>query len=183
VRLNAYLNAIPFYEKLGFRREYEVVRWHGAPGTPGGLGAVRPVRLDDLEALASWDETSFGANRRPLLDRLADEVPSTFLISERRGAVQGYIVGNPSGDSCEIGPWTVAPGRPLTARDLFHGVVLAAGVSEVAFSGPSRNEDLLEWVRALRFQEVFRALRMVWGTDEFAGDPRGVWALGGLEKG
>ena len=183
VRLNAYLNAIPFYERLGFRREYEVIRWHGPPGTRGGLGTVRPVRLDDLEALARWDQTYFGANRRALLDRLVDEVPATFLIAERRGAIQGVIVGNPSGEACEIGPWVVAPGRETVARDLFHTVVLAAGVSEVAFSGPSANDALLEFVRGLRFAEVFRALRMVWGTDEFAGDPRGIWGVGGLEKG
>jgi hypothetical protein len=30
---------------------------------------------------------------------------------------------------------------------------------------------------------VFRALRMRWGADDFAGDPRGIWSLGGLEKG
>ena len=183
MRLNAYLHAIPFYERVGFRREYEVIRWHGPPGTRGGLGTVRPVRLDDLEALARWDQTYFGANRRALLDRLVDEVPATFLIAERRGAIQGVIVGNPSGEACEIGPWVVAPGRETVARDLFHTVVLAAGVSEVAFSGPSANDALLEFVRGLRFAEVFRALRMVWGTDEFAGDPRGIWGVGGLEKG
>src|SRR5207253_8093395 len=33
VRLNAYLNAIPFYERLGFQREYEVVRWTGTAET------------------------------------------------------------------------------------------------------------------------------------------------------
>jgi len=30
---------------------------------------------------------------------------------------------------------------------------------------------------------VFRALRMWWGANEFAGDPAGIWAVGGLEKG
>jgi hypothetical protein len=60
---------------------------------------------------------------------------------------------------------------------------MAAGASEVAFSGPVRNEALLAFVRERRLPEAFRALRMVWGTDEFSGDPRGIWGLGGLEKG
>src|SRR5207253_2945 len=105
VRLNAYLNAIPFYERLGFQREYEVIRWTGSTAT-GRARGVRPLRL-----------------------------------------------------------------------------VAAAGTTDVAFSGPSTNEALLEFVRDRGFEEVFRALRMRWGADEFAGDPRGVWALGGLEKG
>jgi predicted N-acetyltransferase YhbS len=182
VRLNAYLDAIPFYEKLGFRREYEVIRWHGAAVT-GRLQRIRPVRFDDLETLSQFDETYFGANRGILLERLAEEFPATFLVSERRGDLRGFIVGSPSGDSCEIGPWTVRPESGTAALDLFGALLLAAGASEVAFAGPSRNEALLKFVRGLGVSEVFRALRMAWGADEFAGDPEGIWALGGLEKG
>ena len=182
VRLNAYLNAIPFYERLGFQREYEVIRWTGSTAT-GRARGVRPLRLDDLDGLARFDATYFGANRRALLDLLAEEVPSTFLVAESRGSIRGFLVGNPGGDSCEIGPWVVAPGRGSVSQDLYRGLVVAAGTADVAFSGPSTNEALLEFVRDRGFEEVFRALRMRWGADEFAGDPRGVWALGGLEKG
>ena len=182
VRLNAYLNAIPFYERLGFQREYEVVRWTG-PTRTGRARGVRPVRLDDLDGLARFDATYFGANRRPLLDLLAEEVPSTFLVAESRGSIRGFLAGNPGGDTCEIGPWVVAPESGPVAGDLYRGLVAAAGTTDVAFSGPSTNEALLEFVRDQGFEEVFRALRMRWGPDEFAGDPRGIWALGGLEKG
>ena len=182
VRLNAYLNAIPFYERLGFQREYEVVRWTGST-TTGRSRGVRPVRLEDLDELARVDATYFGANRRPLLEVLAEEVPSTFLIGEHRGSIRGFLIGNPGGESCEIGPWVVAPESGPIAGDLYRGLVAAAGTAEVAFSGPSKNEALLEFVRSQGFGEVFRALRMRWGADEFAGDPRGIWALGGLEKG
>jgi hypothetical protein len=67
--------------------------------------------------------------------------------------------------------------------DLFGALVVVAGASEVAFSGPSRNEALLKFVRGLGVSEAFRALRMSWGADAFAGEPEGIWALGGLEKG
>ncbi len=126
VRLNAYLDAIPFYEKLGFRREYEVIRWHGDAVT-GRMQGVRPVRFDDLEPLSRFDERYFGANRRVLLERLADEFPSTFLVSEHRGLLRGFIVGNASGDSCEVGPWVVRPGSGLAATDLFGALVVRAG--------------------------------------------------------
>jgi predicted N-acetyltransferase YhbS len=182
VRLNAYLDALPFYEKLGFRREYEVIRWHGAAVT-GRMQGVRPVRFDDLDSLSRFDERYFGADRRVLLERLADELPSTFLMSEHRGILRGFIVGNPSGDSCEIGPWVTRPDLGSAAVDLFGALVVAAGASEVAFSGPSRNQALMKFVGGLGLSEAFRALRMAWGADEFAGDPEGIWALGGLEKG
>lgn len=183
VRLNAYLNAIPFYERLGFHGEYEVIRWHGHAVARGKVRGIRPIRRDDLPGLARMDATYFGANRHTLLTRLAGEFSPTFLVAERGGRTRGFIVGNPSGDACEIGPWVVEPQADTIAEDLYRALIEAAGSSEVAFSGPSRNPALLEFVREAGFKEVFRALRMWWGTDALAGDPAGIWAAGGLEKG
>jgi ribosomal protein S18 acetylase RimI-like enzyme len=182
VRLNAYLRAIPFYERLGFHREYEVVRWRG-PAEIGRIRGIRPVRREDLDRIALLDATYFGASRGRLLDRLSEEFASTFLLAESRGRIRGFIVGNPSGDSCEIGPWVVEPGSEEIAGDLFRGLVAAAGVSEIAFNGPTANEALLDFVKSRRTAQAFRALRMWWGANDFAGDPRGIWGLAGLEKG
>ncbi len=183
VRLYAYPNAVRFYERLGFHAEYEVIRWHGGAEAEGRVRGVRAMRPADLDGLAHLDAVYFGANRRSLLSRLAEEFSSTFLVAERAGRIRGFIVGNPGGTSCEIGPWVVEPTPIGTARDLVNGLVGAAGVSEVVLSGPSRNGALLEFVHERGFREVFRALRMWWGADEFRGDPKGVWAVGGLEKG
>ena len=182
VRLYAYLRAIPFYERLGFHGEYEVVRWDGTAEV-GRIHGIRPIRRDDLPAIARMDAAFFGANRLRLLGRLSEEFSSTFLVAESRGRIRGFIVGSPSEDACEVGPWVVEPGDEPVAVDLFRALVAAAGVSEIAFSGPTTNEALKEFVQARQFREVFRALRMWWRSNDFAGDPRGVWGLAGLEKG
>ncbi len=182
VRLNAYLHAVPFYEDLGFHAEYEVIRWHGS-ARPGTATGVRPVRSADLPALARFDAAFFGADRKPLLARLAEEFPDAFLVAERGGQIRGYVVGNPGDESCEIGPWVAEPLASEVAPHLFRGLVTASGMPSVAFSGPSRNDELLAFVRGGRYEEVFRTLRMRWGADDFSGNPAGIWALGGLEKG
>jgi len=183
VRLYAYLNAVRFYERLGFQAEYEVVRWHGGATAGAGQPGVRPVRRADLDGLVRMDATYFGSDRRALITRLAKEFANTFLVAERAGHVRGFIVGNASGTSCEIGPWVVEPTSRDAAQNLFTALVGAAGISEVAFGGPSRNGALLEFVQGRGFNEVFRSLRMRWGADELPGNPEGIWALGGLEKG
>src|SRR2546426_4380027 len=168
VRLNAYLNAIPFYERLGFHGEYEVIRWHGPAGAGGErVRGVRPVRPADLTGLAQMDAKYFGANRQILFARLAEEFSGTFLVAERGGRLSGLIVGNPSGDSCEIGPWVVEPGSGRIAEDLYQALINSAGASEGAFSGPSRNPALLEFGHKTRFKEEVRALRMRGGGNEF----------------
>jgi len=183
VRLYAYLNAVRFYERLGFHAEYEVVRWHGVAKAEAGHSGVRPMRPADVEGLARMDGTYFGSDRRALITRLAKEFASTFFIAERADGLRGFIVGSPSGISCEIGPWVVERTSKDTAQHLFNALIRATGASEIALSGPSPNGALLDFVQAHRFSEVFRALQMRWGADEFRGDPLGLWAFGGLEKG
>jgi ribosomal protein S18 acetylase RimI-like enzyme len=183
VRLNAYLNAVRFYERLGFHGEYEVIRWHGAAAKGGRTREVRRVRPEDIPALVRFDVRYFGADRQLLLERLVEEFPRTFLVAEREGRPSGFIVGSVSDRSCEIGPWVVEPGSRDVAEQLFQSLVHIAAASQVAFSGPSPNADLVEFVREHGFAEVFRALRMWYGANDFAGEPRGIWAAGGLEKG
>lgn len=182
VRLNAYLNVVKFYERLGFSGEYEVVRWR-ARASPATRGNVILASPRDAEALAAFDAPQFGASRRPLLERLIREFPDTFLVARDAGGIVGYLVGSPYDGACEIGPWVVLPGRRDVARDLFDDLVRAVGPREYAFSGPSVNPDLIRFVREAGFAEVFRTLRMWWGADRDSGVSSAIWAAGGLEKG
>ncbi len=182
VRLNAYLNVIPFYEKLGFHAEYHVVRWK-ADVSLGSSGHAVRATPDDLDRLVSFDARYFGAPRKSLLERLLHEYPRTFLVASEGPQVVGYVVGSPYDHACEIGPWVVAPGRAQVARDLFGALVVAVGPREYAFSGPEPNEALAAFARDAGFHESFKTLRMWWGQDLYPGNPRGVWAAAGLEKG
>ncbi len=182
VRLNAYLNVVPFYERLGFRGEYEVVRWSGR-ATGGTSPEVRPVGRGEVSRVAAFDAPFFGASRKALLDRLSREMPDTFLVAADRGRILGYIVGSLSGEACEIGPWVTAAGHPDLARRLFQNLTVVAGAQEYAFSGPVHNPDLVRFAQEGGFREAFRTLRMWWGKDRFPGDPAGLWAAAGLEKG
>lgn len=182
VRLNAYLNVIPFYERLGFHAEYDVIRWHGRLG-PGPSGRATLASPDDLDRLVSFDARFFGAPRKALLARLLDEYPETFLLVSEGAQVLGYIVGSPNEQACEIGPWLAAPGRPQVARELFRTLLAKVGPREYAFSGPEPNSDLTSFANEAGFAEAFRTRRMWWGQNLYPGDPRAVWAAAGLEKG
>lgn len=182
VRLNAYLDVVKFYERLGFHREYEVVRWRGSP-EGRQVDSVRAARPEQIETLTAFDSPLFGASRRALLERLLAENPDTFLVAQDDAGILGYVVGSPFSGACEIGPWVVAPGHPEVARNLFDALVHRVGPREYSFSGPERNSDLLRFVRDAGFTEVFHTLRMWWGHDLYPGEPSGLWAAAGLEKG
>ncbi len=182
VRLNAYTNVIAFYEKLGFHREYEVIRWHGKPSA-AKAGRASLATPEDLDRLVSFDARFFGAPRKALLARLLDELPDTVLMVSQGPEVLGYLVGSPYDGACEVGPWVVAPGHPEVAQALFGSLAARIGPREYAFSGPERNPDSLRFAADAGFTEAFRTLRMWWGQDLYPGNPAGVWAAAGLEKG
>ncbi len=182
VRLNAYLDVVRFYERLGFHGEYEVIRWR-TTATPGKVGSAELARAADVDDLASFDARFFGADRGALLERLLQENPATFLVAREGSEIRGYLVGSPFDGACEVGPWVVAPGRPDIARNLFQALVNTVGPREYSFSGPERNPDLVRFVRERGSVEVFHTLRMWWGKNLCPGDPAGLWAAGGLEKG
>lgn len=182
-RLNAYLNVVPFYERLGFHGEYENVRYHGNVAASGTPGAGRPATPEDLAAIAHFDSFYFGASRGRLLARLFQEFPKNFLVVRDEGGVRGYIVANADGGSAEIGPWVANPTMPEVAGDLLHTLLARLGPTRIAFTAPTPNEHHVRLAGELRLEPAFRTLRMYRGRDAYHGLPQGIFALAGLEKG
>jgi len=184
VRLNAYLHVVPWYERLGFRGEYENVRYHGrATGAGTVAETIRTMRADEVSHLSDFDSTFFGANRRALLSRLQAEFVANFLVARDKDGIRGYIVANANGGSAELGPWVVDPAAPETAGHLLHALLSRLGPTQIAFAVPTRNEHHGRMAQELRLEVAFRTLRMYRGRDAHRGDPQGIFALAGLEKG
>ncbi len=182
-RLNAYLNVVPFYERLGFRGEYENVRYQGNVRASGIPGAGRPATPDDLPAIAHFDSFYFGASRERLLARLLQEFPQHFLVSRDEGGIRGYIVANADAGAAEIGPWVANPTMPDVGGDLLHGLLSRLGPTRIGLTAPTPNDHHERMAGERRLETAFRTLRMYRGRDGYHGLPRGIFALAGLEKG
>ena len=182
-RLNAYLNVIPFYERLGFHGEYENIRYHGRVTASGVPGVSRLATTEDLSAIAHFDSFYFGTPRERLLARLFEEFPANFLVARDEGGVRGYVVANADGGAAEIGPWVVNPTMPEVAGDLLHTLLGRLGPTQIAFTAPTPNEHHERMAAELRLETAFRTLRMYRGRDAYHGLPKGIFALAGLEKG
>ncbi|MBI4415872.1 MAG: GNAT family N-acetyltransferase [Euryarchaeota archaeon] len=181
VRLNAYTHVIPFYERLGFRQEFENRRYAGRSegwGVPG----VRLAREDDLEGMARLDREYFGADRSRLLRRLLHEFPKSSLVLDDGGDIVTYAFGNTSGESCEIGPFVCAPERAAQAEALLNAM-LGLVDAPCAFSLPAVNAKGVAAAERGGLRQAFRTVRMVRGSPAHGGRPDGIFALAGLEKG
>ncbi len=181
VRLNAYLNVVSFYERLGFRSEFENVRFAGSTEGYGSPG-VRLMRGDDLAAVAELDQKYFGANRRRLHARLFEEFPGTALVVDDGGDIVAYAFGNPSPESCEIGPCVCPPEHPAAAEAVVRSMLGIVG-TPCSLTLPAPNLAGVDAAKRAGLHETFRTMRMVRGSKDFGGEPRGIFALAGLEKG
>ena len=179
-RLNSYLNVVEFYRRLGFRGETENARCSGSG--MGGFSGGRARPVEELGSIEAFDTRFFGAYRGTLLRDLQHDPTATLLMVEREGRPLGYIAFTAAGDECEIGPWIVEPGEPVAAATLLEEAVAASGARSFSLTCPLANAAAAEALAAQGFEERFRTLRMTRGRP-VREDLRGIWALGGLEKG
>ncbi len=181
-RLNAYLHVVPFYMELGYRGEFENIRFWGKGRGRVFPGATRATP-GDLKALSDFDAPYFGASRSKVLELLLRDYPEGFLLTKDGGDVIGYIVAASTAQAVEIGPWVVDPRHPKVAEGLLlHALALSRGRS-VGMTVPVANAAAVTLAHAHSLEESFRTLRMYRGSRSHGGDPKGYFALAGMEKG
>jgi GNAT superfamily N-acetyltransferase len=105
--LNATAEALRLYVSLGFTLKKAVHQRQGTatapPSAPLPTGAdLRPLEPGDLAALAALDRRAFGADRSPLIARLAEV--SSGLVLSREGRIQAFSMCRPFGRGHVVGP-------------------------------------------------------------------------------
>jgi GNAT superfamily N-acetyltransferase len=93
----------PVYDRLGFR---EQTRYHmfgaeplGTAPTPPAGSTLRPVRPNDIDALATLDRLATGEDRRPLVERYAD---GGWLIESDGRLHGGFLLPTVRGNAALI---------------------------------------------------------------------------------
>ena len=92
------------YETLGFRLRDRVERWGGRASTYLGPRARR-LRAADVEAVLALDAELSRLPRAHILRHLLAEFPKLAWVDERRGELEGYLLGQQRGRTVHLGPW------------------------------------------------------------------------------
>lgn len=184
IRLYSVLPAVTLYRRLGFTDDYTVTSWTGsAPGTRALI--PRDARLatrDDLDAIAAFDRTRFGADRRHVLAALMAEDPDAAFVVTGPGGIRAYAIAKRAQNGGEIGPVMAVPGDTQAAEAALDAALgsMDPGPVEVAF--PDSNGTARTLLEARGFRPAFRTLTMTRGAP-IRDTPASVIAVAGLEKG
>ena len=152
-------------QDLGFRAIDTVDRHAGPFAAPPGARAIGRVRLasgSDLAALAAFDRQIFGADRRPVLNRLLGFSERVLIAEHDDGSLAGFAGAWRNEADLVVGPLVAAD--VAAARSLITtGALAADGPVRVDIRGC--HADLANWATGRGLIRCGHATLMVRGGD------------------
>lgn len=102
--LDGDLNAVPYYEAVGFKKIGRSLRFRGR--LQGKTHSdVRPLRPTDMDVICARDLEFFGDDRSFFLRRFAALYPELGFVRENRDGICAYIMAKPGQELLAVGPW------------------------------------------------------------------------------
>ena len=182
VYLDGDLEAVPFYERMGFRKITRSLRFVGSLRGAAGPG-VRPARLADTRRICEIDRELFGDDRAFFIEHRLVAHPDLCFVSETAGEVSGFIMARPGVGVLSVGPWT-AGRSDHEAVGLLETLASAPVAGRLRMGVLEMNSRALNLVRSMRvFKEETPSWRMVLGPDERLAFHEDLIAIGSAAKG
>jgi predicted N-acetyltransferase YhbS len=122
IRLDATPMGLPLYARLGFAEQFVLARHAGIAQSHSALSdCVRPISLDECDALAQLDQQVTATDRRRLLQQLFGKRTEETRVMRNADGVCGFLTARPGHRAVQIGP-CIADARagPALFADAFH---------------------------------------------------------------
>ncbi len=172
------------YRRMGFEDVYTITRMRAAAPAalqvPPDAPSVRPMRPEDLAAVATFDAPAFGADRSGFLAGLFRRAPGLAFVAERRGSLAGYVLARDGRTATQIGP---AVARDADTATALVAAVRAACDGPALVDVPDRHGALHGALLAAGFAAERPFTRMLLGHQAPLDRPERVFALAGPEFG
>lgn len=160
VGIYANVDKVPFYEKLGFKGDFEFVVLKGRGYSSPTAAKLKQAGKGDIQEIVRFDELCFGASRRKLLEQVLTNPTNSCYICVENGKICGFAVAKSYGDMAELGPLVCARGRSDVAVDLVKACLNRLRGLEVHLYIPEKERPILSLLMSSGFREDFRVTRM-----------------------
>jgi len=172
------------YAGMAFRDVLGLQRWQrgerAADADPTLVPGLRPLRREDLDAVAALDAQAFGAPRAWLLESLAARSAGFAAVMERDGRIAGAVLGRQGRSASQVGP-IVATDEAAAVTLLRHAAARIAG--PIFIDALDRHGALAAAIEQAGFTRQRPYTRMAWRTAAIPGDPARYFAAAGPELG
>jgi GNAT superfamily N-acetyltransferase len=186
IRLDATAMGQGLYEKLGFKAEYDVVRYVGIGkltlnfAQNGSLPCVYP-KDPVFNEMTTLDRNITGTNRRAFISNLIENDNTSFYHqSNEQGRVIGYAGSRKGTYAAQLGPAVALTSN--VGQTLLNRLLTDFAGQKCYIDIPVPNVSAIKWAEANDFTEQRRFVRMYRG-EPITDLPELIWASSGPEKG
>jgi ribosomal protein S18 acetylase RimI-like enzyme len=186
IKLDATPAGYPVYESLGFKEEYALQRMVADQiSLPEAIEDqylhVKPLRPEDLDEVAAYDQKAFGADRTLVLRHALRQQPEIACVYMEGSRLLGFLLGRTGTRYTHIGP-LVADDSYIAKALLTYGCSqLRTGplVLDVPVSGTA----WMDWLKTCGFKKQRDLYRMFLNTNAHSGTPPRIFLIAGPELG
>lgn len=180
IGLYSYVDTVPFYERLGFKRDKTFIYLVGSGAEVSEIGAVKPMGDKDFKKAVELDRDCIGVSREKLLRGIFSRSRNLCYVAFEGGDLLGFVMARGSSDAVEVGP-LICKGSEDEAVDLLN-VLLRRFIGFDAYIGvPEDKFKTVSTLRTLKFREKFKVVRMYYGA--IPRDKGCMLAIESLERG
>jgi predicted N-acetyltransferase YhbS len=160
VGLYSYVDAVPFYERLGFKYDSDFIVLEGKASTLPIKANVKEAKAEDFQKIIDLDSSCLNASRKKLLEQIFYKANNLCYLSTENEQVLGYAMAKVYEGMAEVGPLMCRLGRSDIAIDLVKTVLNSLDGFEVSFCVPERESAILNFLKKSGISERFHVARM-----------------------
>lgn len=163
VGLYAYINAVPFYSRMGFQSDSEFSILGGKGFFSSVTTSLKEVNSQEVQKVIDFDHSYIGETRRKVLEPILFNANNLCYVSFKDEQISGYAAAKVYEEMAEVGPLVCPREHNDTAIDLLK-IILSKLVNFKISLCVSRNEiSILNMLISHGFAESFRVVRMFSG--------------------
>jgi predicted N-acetyltransferase YhbS len=159
IALYAYHNTVEFYEKMGFKADYHLIRLVGQGQKDEEIqGNVRAMTQSDLEEAINMDQACMNWNRERLLRRKFAESSDLCYVARESSKLIGFIMADRYRQ--EVGPLICRADRDEEAISLLKTVLGRLTEVEVGIGVSEKRPRIADTLVEMNFRKEFTVTLM-----------------------
>jgi predicted N-acetyltransferase YhbS len=182
IRLDGVQKAIPLYERLGFRGEYQSLRFSGVAAKYPHRG-IEPMVREDMGQVVRLDRCFFGLDREQKLRRIQHDFPDLCFKASKGGEIRGYVMAKPGVSNVRVGPWICDPKYVELAEPLLNALTSKVEGRKIWVGLPELNKASVKIMEGKGFTQMPSSQRMCFGVCKKVEDTTGIFGVGAPDKG
>jgi GNAT superfamily N-acetyltransferase len=166
IGLYAYMDKIPFYQRLGFKydSDFAVLRGEGFSSPP--MADLTEATDNEMETVIEFDKSCFGASRKKVLEPILSDSNNLCYPFFEDGKLEGYAAAKVYDGIADLGPLLCKRGRSSIAITLLNAILNKLVGSEISLCIPEKESDILGFLTKFGFKENFHVARMFYGPNK-----------------